>query len=511
MRERTYVFLVAILLIAILAAWLDFGNPHIKIGPVDRDIKIHEGLDLVGGLRVLLEPDVPPGTIVSADSMQVAKAIVEKRVNALGVAEPVIQTQGAQRLSVELPGIANPDEAIRVFGSTGLLEFVDAGDTPLTEGDTVKTTGQTAANSCAGLIGQGTATAAPTSTEAPTLTPTATLTPAATISPTVTISPTEPITATPEITSTQVYTTVMTGDCLSSASVSFDQAGRPQISFTLQGNGSKIFADFTTAHVNKFLAIILDKKVISSPRVQTAITSGSGVITGQFTLKQANDLAIQLKYGALPIPLKIVETTNIGATLGEDSVRKSLLAGAIGLGIVILFMLLNYRLPGLLADLALSVYALLVIAIFKVGIPLWFDYVTLTLPGIAGFILSVGMAVDANILIFERTKEELRAGRPLSLAIEAGFQRAWPSIRDSNFSTLITCLILLWFGTTFGASIVAGFALTLMIGVVISLFTAVLVTRTFLRLAIDLRVTENLWWYGVSEDTGRRASLPGTR
>lgn len=505
MRERTYIFLVGILLIAIVVAWLDFASPHIKFGPIDRDIKIHEGLDLVGGLRVLLEPDVAAGSVVSPESMAVAKAIIEKRVNALGVAEPVIQTQGAQRLSVELPGIANPDEAIKVFGSTGLLEFVDAGDTPFTEGDTVSTTGQTAANSCAGLVNKLAATPGPGTAAAPTLSPTVA------ISSTATISPTEAITSTSGITTTKVYTTVMTGDCLSTASVSFDQAGRPQITFNLQGNGSKIFGDFTTANVNRFLAIVLDKKVISSPRVQNAITGGSGLITGQFTLVQANDLAIQLKYGALPIPLKIVETTNIGATLGEDSVRKSLLAGAIGLGVVVLFMLLNYRLPGLLADLALTIYALIVFAVFKAGIPLWFDYVTLTLPGIAGFVLSVGMAVDANILIFERTKEELRAGRPLALAIEAGFLRAWPSIRDSNFSTLITCGILYWFGTTFGASIVAGFALTLAIGVVISLFTAVLVTRTFLRLAIDMRVTENLWWYGVGDDVVRREPLAGTR
>ena len=155
-------------------AWLDFASPHIKFGPIDRDIKIHEGLDLVGGLRVLLEPDVPPGTVISPDSMAVAKAIIEKRVNALGVTEPVIQTQGAQRLSVELPGIANPDQAIKVFGSTGLLEFVDAGDTPLNEGDTVQTTGQTAANSCAGLIGKGSATPAPTSVASPTAAPTMT-------------------------------------------------------------------------------------------------------------------------------------------------------------------------------------------------------------------------------------------------------------------------------------------------------------------------------------------------
>ncbi len=506
MRERTYVFLIIILLLAIFAAWLDFASPHIKLGPIDRDIRVHQGLDLQGGLRVLLEADVPPTTDVSPESLGVAKDIIEKRVNALGVVEPVIQTQGTRRLAVELPGIANPDEAIKTFGGTGLLEFVDAESTPLREGEVVKTTGPTVDNSCAGLIGSNAATpAAPTATVAPT----ATIAPTVAVSSTATISPTAPITATPEITSTQVYTTAMTGDCLSGASVQFDQTNRPQIGFTMQGNGTKIFGDFTSSHVGKYLAIVLDKKVISSPVIQSAITTGSGVINGRFTLKEANDLAIQLKYGALPIPLKIVETTNIGPTLGQDSVRKSIIAGAIGLGVVMLFMLLNYRLPGLLADLALSVYALVLFAIFKGGIPLAFDFVTLTLPGIAGFVLSVGVAVDANILIFERIKEELRAGRSLPLAIEAGFNRAWPSIRDSNASTLITSLILFWFGTSFGASLVAGFALTLGLGVAVSLFTAVLVTRTFLRLAIDLNITKNLWWYGVDRDVTRRSPVVG--
>jgi preprotein translocase subunit SecD len=510
MRERTYIFLVLILLLAIFTGWLDFASPHIQIGPIDREIKIHEGLDLVGGLRVLLEPDLPNGVVVTPDQLQVAKSIIEKRVNGLGVTEPLIQTQGTNRISVELPGIANPDEAIKTFGSTGLLEFVDAEDTPLTEGETVQTTGKTAANSCSGPASTGgTTTPAPTATLAPTATPT--LTPTATISSTSTISPTGTVTATPPLTSTTVYTTVMTGDCLATASVGFDQTNRPQINFTLQGQGVKIFGDFTSTHVGKYLAIVLDKKVISSPVINSAITGGSGVIQGSFTLTAANDLAVQLKYGALPIPLKIVETTTIGATLGEDSVRKSVIAGAIGLAVVVLFMLLNYRLPGLLADLALFIYALIVFAIFKGGIPLWFDYVTLTLPGIAGFILSVGMAVDANILIFERTKEELRAGRPLHMAIEAGFQRAWPSIRDANISTLITCGILLLFGTSYGASIVSGFALTLGVGVLVSLFTAVTVTRTFLRLAIDMNITQDLRWYGVGQEAVKREPLTGTR
>ncbi len=510
MRERTYIFLVAIVLLAIFAAWLDFGNPHISLGPINRDIKIHEGLDLQGGLRVLLEPDVPADTPVTPDQMDVVRTIVSQRINALGVNEPLIQLQGARRLSVELPGITNPDEAIKTFGNTGLLEFVDAADNPPAEGETIQTTGRTAANSCSGAGTQGTAnTPAPTATETATLTPTA----SPTVAATGTVTSTGTVTTTPEATPARVFNTVMTGDCLSSAAVTFNQTtNKPIISFTLKGNGPKIFGDFTTANVGKYLAIVLDKKVISAPVINSAITQGSGIIEGNFTIDSANNLAIQLKYGALPIPLKIVESTNIGATLGEDSVRKSVAAGIIGLGVVVLFMLLNYRLPGLLADLALTVYALVVFAIFKAGIPLWFDYVTLTLPGIAGFILSVGMAVDANVLIFERMKEELRAGRPLNMAIEAGFARAWPSIRDSNISTLITCAILYVFGTNYGASIVAGFALTLAIGVVVSLFTAVLVTRTFLRLTIDLGITQNLWWYGVNnEDISRRQAVPTTR
>jgi preprotein translocase subunit SecD len=497
MRERTYIFLGIILLLAIFAAWLDFASPHIQLGPIDREIKVHEGLDLQGGLRVLLEADVPAGTVISPDSIAVAKSIIEKRVNALGVSEPVIQTQGENRISVELPGIANPDEAIKTFGNTGLLEFIDAGSTPLTEGETVSTTGPSPANSCSNLA----ASAAPTATAVvtPTIAPGASLTPTTTISPTTNITSTNEITNTNQLTNTHVFTTVMTGDCLDTASVQFDQANRPNIGFTLKGNGVKIFGDFTTNNVGKYLAIVLDKKVISSPVIQGPIPTGNGQITGRFTFDQANNLAIQLRYGSLPVPLKIVEHTTIGPTLGQDSVRKSIIAGAIGLGVVMLFMLLNYRLPGLLADIALSIYALVLFAIFKGGTPL--PPVTLTLPGTAGFILSVGVAVDANILIFERIKEELRAGRPLSLAIEAGFNRAWPSIRDSNFSTLITCGILFWFGSNFGASIVAGFALTLALGVVVSLFTAVLVTRTFLRLTLDLGVGQHLWWYGVDPST----------
>lgn len=480
MRQRTFISLALIILLAIFCGWLALSNPTIKIGDLTHEVKIHLGLDLQGGLRVLLQGDLPPGVPIDRDQIEVARNIIEKRVNALGVVEPLIQVQGNNRIVVELPGIQNPEEAIKAFGSTGRLEFVDAGSTSLIEGETVKTTGPTAQNSCSGALAQA----------APTPTPT--------ISPSATISPTAGITATNQITDTRVFTTVMTGDCLATASVVFSQnTNQPEISFTLKGQGVEIFGNHTTNNVGKYLAIVLDNQVISSPSINSPITTGSGVIQGRFTIPEANNLAVQLRFGSLPIPLRIETTTTIGPTLGQDSVNRSLIAGAIGVGIVALFMILYYRLPGVLAVIALTIYGLIVFTIYKVGIPGLFAFVTLTLPGIAGFVLSLGVAVDGNILIFERMKEELREGHPLPIAVEAGFERAWPSIRDSNISTLITSLILLWFGSTFGASIVAGFAITLMIGVVIGLFTSVFVTRTFLRVVIDVFPHIGLWWYGV--------------
>lgn len=479
MRERNYMFLVAIIFIALVAGWIDLpDNPGLHLGPISKEIKVHEGLDLQGGLQVLLQADVPDCARVSNDAMEAAKGIVENRINGLGVVEPLIQRQGTCRIVVELPGISNPDEAIKTFGETGLLEFIDAGTTGLNEGQIVQTTGL----STVVVPGEPTPTAAPQ-------TPTAQSTATATITATTGVTSTGVITTTTPFTPT--YRTVMTGKHLRSANVAFNQTtNQPYIQFTLTEDGAKIFGDYTSKNVGKFLAITIDQKVISSPVIRSAITQGQGIIEGRFSLDEANRLVLQLKYGALPIPLKVAESSAIGPTLGRESVNKSIVAGAVGLIIVVLFMLLYYRLPGLLADIALIIYTLVIFAIYKLGI-------TLTLPGFAGFILSVGMAVDANILIFERMKEELRAGRALTLAIEAGFQRAWPSIRDSNFSTLITCGILYVFGLNFGASIVKGFALTLGIGVLVSLFTAILVTRTFLRLMVDMEVARNRWWFGV--------------
>jgi preprotein translocase subunit SecD len=284
----------------------------------------------------------------------------------------------------------------------------------------------------------------------------------------------------------------MTGEVIETVQVARDQSGQYVIQFTLKPEGTVTFADYTTENAGQFLGIVLDKMVISAPRVDEPITEGEGVIRGSFTLDSANSLAVQLRYGSLPIPLKVVESRTIGPTLGQDSLQKSLLALSVGFIIVILFMALYYRLPGILADVAIVIYALVTLALFRY-IP-----VTLTLPGIAGFMLSTGSALDANILIFERLKEELRDGRPLGQAVDIAWKRAWPSIRDSNIATLITCAILFWFGSTYGATIVKGFSITLALGVSVSLFTAIVVTRTFLNLVLGYFKASNYSrWFGI--------------
>jgi len=473
MRQRNLSILAGIIILTLAAIWVDLPtNPgiHIHLGPIhfDKDIKIHQGLDLQGGMQVLLEADLPEGEPIDPDAMSAARVIVENRVNGLGVTEPLVQLQGERRIIVELPGIEDPELAISTIKETGLLEFIDTGGLFLEPGTIVKTTFPAGAGE----------------TITPTASITATPTAETTISPTVAITPTAEVTPTAEAAPTppteRVFTTVMTGKELDKVGVALDQFGKPEIRFSLKPEGARIFADFTTKNVGKFLAIVLDKRVISCPRIETPITEGSGRITGKFTLEEARSLAVQLRYGALPIPLRVETVRTIGPTLGQDSIRRSIKAGTIGLLIVLSFMMIYYRLPGFLADLALIIYGLLNFALFKL-IP-----VTLTMPGITGFLLSTATAVDANILIFERMKEELRWGRSLGAAIDAGFDRAWTSIRDSNLSTIITCAILYWFGSNFGASIVKGFAITLFIGVMINMFTAITVTRTFISFVFDL-------------------------
>jgi len=455
MPERSNLsILVGIVLLTAAVIWVDLpANPgiHLDVGPIHihRGISVHQGLDLQGGLQVLLEADVPVGQEVKADDIGAARVIVGNRVNGLGVVEPLVQKAGERRIIVELPGIEDPDQAIATLRETGLLEFIDAGNTYLPPGTAVRTTHDAAVTTSVTETVPMTSTSVLTGTQAPEL-------------------------------SDRIFTTVLTGRDLADAALALDEYGKPEIRFRLKPAGTKTFGDFTASHVGQFLTIVMDKQVVSSPRIQTAIPDGSGRITGRFPLEEARSIAIQLKYGALPVPLKVVENRLVGPTLGQDSVRRSVRAGAIGLAVVLLFMLTYYRLPGLLADLALVLYALLNFASYKL-VP-----ITLTLPAIAGFLLSIGMAVDANILVFERMKEELRGGQNLRRASEAGFSRAWSSIRDSNLSSLITCVILFWFGSNFGASIVKGFAITLALGMLINLFTAIIVTRTFIRFLFHL-------------------------
>ena len=433
--------LIIIIVIVLVAIWMNLpNNPGIHFLGINRDIQTSLGLDLVGGVQALLEADLPAESNITSESMRTARTIVENRVNGLGVSEAVVQQAGDRRIVVELPGETDPERAISVLRQTGLLEFVDMSS--ITQEEAIS------------LVGQKIQTDIPTTESIINSTITSTL-------------------------PSQIFPTVMTGSGLKTVAVTQNQIGEYEISFELQGDDVRKFADFTSSNIGNVLAIVLDKEVLSVPRINNAITDGRGLISGNFTVETANDLAVQLRYGSLPIPLKVVEVRTIGPTLGLDSLQKSLRAGLIGFTVVILFMLLYYRLLGAVADVAIIIYALIAFALFR------FVPITLTLAGIAGFLLSTGSALDANILIFERMKEELRNGKNLLQSMDIGWQRAWPSIRDSNISTLLTCAILFWFGSTYGATIVKGFSLTLAIGIVISLFTAILVTRTLLRLILN--------------------------
>ena len=451
--------LILIAVIVALAAWVDFSNKITIPNPItgqtwlQRDVTPRLGLDLRGGLQVVLEADLPEGTTISSDQMETARLILENRTNALGVNESVLQVAGENRIVGEFPGATDPDQIKATLGETGRLEFVDFANNPPGVGTVIQTD-----------VDGGTATDLTTY---------------------------DPATADPNV--PVIYHTVMTGDKIESALVTQDQMGQWVITFTLTNEGSQIFGEHTSTHTGQYLGIVLDKTVVSYPTISTAITTGKGEISGSFTYETANALAIQLRYGSLPIPFKVVESRVVGPTLGQDSLQKSLVAGLAGIIVVFLFMGIYYRLPGILANVSIIIYGLVAFAVFKY-IP-----VTLTLAGVAGFLLSTGSALDANILIFERMKEELRAGRTLRNAVDLGWTRAWSSIRDSNLATIITSAILFWFGSTFGATIVKGFALTLALGVGISLFTAIVVTRTLLNLVLKYIKpgTENLKWFGI--------------
>jgi preprotein translocase subunit SecD len=446
-RIKTWYTLVLILIITLVSGWISLPTDVLNFNGAKDEFYVREGLDLQGGLQVVLEARPPEGQDIDSGTLEGTRNTLERRVNGLGVSEPVIQTRGDNQILVELPGVDDPEAAVEVLKATALLEIIDTGGAAPALGSYVNTT----------------------------------LGPA-----------TDGVTAESEIqpdTSGPTYTTIVSGADLSDAFRSSNSLGSVVVAFEMNSSGADKLFDFTSANIGQPMAVVVDKQVINVATIQDAI-GRSGQITG-LNIQQADDLALQLKSGALATPLEVVQSRTVGPTLGQDSIDKSITAGLVGLGLVAIMMILYYRIPGLLSVLALVVYTSIVFALFKV-IP-----VTLTLAGIAGFILSIGMAVDANVLIFARLKEELRRGRSVRVAVEAGFDHAWPSIRDSNISTMITCAILYWFGQYVGASIIQGFALTLFIGVAVSMFTAVVVTRNFMRMLLDRSWFTNHWWLGV--------------
>jgi len=480
-RSREATFLVLILIVIALALWIDFAPDNLWLG---RDVRTRLGLDLQGGTQVLLKAQ----RAVTAEEMQTALGVIDRRVNGLGVSEAVVQRSGGDRIVVELPGVSNPEEAIRTLRGAGQIEFIDSQGQFLTVGTLVRTS--TNPNPPAP---RPTATPVPTSTS--TLTGTQNLTSTSSLTATQGITSTETITG-------PIYPSITNGRDLDTSKVqpSFGNRQTPgasqfSVSFAFTGESATKLADFSSRNVNKPMCIVLDNRVQSCPVIQSALVNGSGQITTG-TQAEAQNIYTQLKFGALPVSFDVESNRTVSATLGQDSVDVSIVAGIVGLVVVGLFMLLYYRLPGLLATIALLIYTAIVFAFYKL-IP-----ITLTLPGIAGFILSIGLAVDANVLIFARLKEELRRGKSLRAAVEAGFNEAWPAIRDSNASTLITSIILYFFGNSFGVSIIKGFALTLALGIIISLFTAITVTRTFLRLIVPLRLAQNPWMFELDEAPG---------
>jgi len=432
---------ILILVIGILALIIDFVPGLSVPWEPDRVFETKVGLDLQGGLRVEYQALAVEGKSPRPEDLEVIRTIIENRVNSTGVSEPVITVQGSDRIVVELPGVSDPNAIRSLVGQTGLLEFVPLGTTQKNKGDTIDE---------------------------------------------------------------KQFPPLFGGTELSSATIATNQTSGRVVTFQLKEQGAKLFADYTASHIGQYFAIVLDHKVISAPVINSAIPGGSVEISqngtiGGYPLKEATELVTVLQFGSLPFPIQELSTQTISATLGEQFLSQSLLAGAVGILLVMLFMLIYYRLPGVIASFALVYYTLVVLAIFRL-IP-----VTLTLAGIAGFVLSIGMAVDANILIFERMKEEMRVGKSLPAAVEAGFGRAWNSILDSNVSSLITAGILYWFGS----STIRGFALVLILGVLTSMFTAITVTRTILRLVVRQEWARRAWLYGVSDDefvAGRAAT-----
>ena len=552
-RSRVWLTFVGILVLAIFAGLIDYPKLPADFPGQSWFSKFTPklGLDLQGGAHLVYQADV--SDIPSADAasaLEGVRDVIEQRVNAFGVSEPLVQTGSNNRLIIELAGVTDVNQAIQQIGETPLLEFKEMSEppapTPLTAAEkeaAVKHNEEvlSTADSIIQQLNQGSdfGELARQYSEDPgskdnggdldfakrnTFVPEfeEVLFDQLKISE-ITQAPLKTefgyhiikkldergqgedyevkgahilLTITNEVYQSQDNLTLdwnntqLSGKNLKRSAVEFDpNSGQPVISLQFDDQGRELFAAITKRNLQKPVAIFLDGQPISIPTVQEEITQGSAVISGNFNLVEAKLLAQLLNAGALPVPIELISQQTVGPALGKISLQKSLIAGFLGLIIVSLFMIIFYRLPGLMAVVALFIYGLVALAIFE----LW--PVTLTLAGIAGFILSVGMAVDANVLIFERTKEELRNGKPIGTSVEEGFNRAWFSIRDSNFSSIITCVILAWFGS----SLIKGFAVTLAIGILISMFSAITVTRTFLRLMAAKYFEDHPFLFGVSK------------
>ncbi len=433
------------------------------------------GLDLRGGLSVILEAQDSARIPRTDDGMDQTVSIINDRINRLGVAEALVERQGAWKISVQLPGIENEEEALAVIGKTAVLEFYDVqdlGTSFATEVDALKEAGVDAESK---LPAEKRLIRWPAR------------------------DPTQQdrfylVTAAPAV----------TGSGLDAAQVGFDTNNQPKVDMQFKADGAQAFGDVTEKLAQRgqvmgqdqLLAIVLDGVIESAPRVTERIDGGRAEITGRFTLAEAKNLVLVLQTGALPIELEVIEERSIGATLGKASLDQALYAGLVGLILVAIYMIAYYRLLGLVADVALLIYAVLFWGILNA------IHATLTLPGIAGMILTLGMAVDANVIIFARIREEVQAGKSIRTAMDAGFRKALTAILDSNVTTLITAVILFW-AATWG---VRGFALTLGIGVVLSMFTAIIVTRTFLSLlTTKLSMFRNARFMGLSARTERQS------
>jgi protein-export membrane protein SecD len=525
--------------------------------PIVPEANYKLGLDLLGGAHLLYEADM--SNIPEADrssAISGVRDVIERRVNAFGVSEPLIETNrsgGNYRIIVELAGIKDVSQAIKMIGETPTLDFREkdtSAATATTTGGVTTVSPETAqynadakkraedvlkkvlapgadfaalakqySEDTGSKVNGGDLGCFPKGAMVPEFENAVWALKAGQITKTLvqsqygyhiikktgakTVDGKDEVCASHILIMTKTDAapsdggwkmTQLSGKQLTKAQVVFDpNTGEPTVELTFNSEGDKLFSDITGRNVGNQVGIFLDGQPISTPVVQTKITGGTAIISGSFTVAEAKLLAQRLNAGALPVPIKLLSQETVDATLGSASLQKSLFAGIVGLLAVILFMILVYRLPGVLASLALCIYTALAVGVFRVF------GVTMTLAGIAGFILSIGMAVDANVLIFERVKEELRNGRTVSDALTEGFKRAWNSIRDSNASTLITCVILFWFGT----STVRGFALTLAIGVLVSMFSAIFVTRTFLRFIVTNFLERHLWLFGRKLNRGK--------